>query len=114
MDQQRFVAKENLACRILIGGHLIILFVSWLALSAIALGNDETTNGEFWSTSADVTQLVEQLGADSFSLRERASNELLARGFGAYAELQDAESHPDREIRMRVRRLLVSLIEIDR
>ena len=113
MNLQRSIVQKNLACDAWIGGHLIIA-IMWLALSAIAFGNDEITSGELRSTSADVARLIEQLGADSFSQRERASKKLLARGLHAYADLQNAENHSDRETRMRVRRLLLNLVEIDR
>lgn len=114
MHPRPFVSKEILSCRTLIGGRLIIALLSWCALFAQGFGNDETTNGALRSTDAEVAQLIKQLGADSFSQRERASKQLLARGLDVYADLQNAENHPDRETRMRVRRLVANLVEMDR
>ncbi len=78
------------------------------------LANEQNGNETAPSAEADFARLIDQLGADSFAERERASKQLLSQGLAVYADLQNVDHHPDRETRLRVRRLLLELVEIDR
>ena len=51
--------------------------------------------------------LVDQLGDDSYTVRERAAAELLRRGFDSVPALEQGCKHIDREVRYRCERLLV-------
>lgn len=84
-----------------------------LALVAIVLGPAP------WAHSADdkpqpasaaqLKQLIEQLGAESYDLRVRAQNDLAKLGLDAFDALLAAQTHPTIEIQMRAKYLLRSI-----
>jgi len=55
---------------------------------------------------AEAAVLVEQLGAEEFSLRERATTRLIELGVAAKSAVEAGKTHPDREIRYRCERIL--------
>jgi hypothetical protein len=59
------------------------------------------------SLNSQIDVWVEQLGAESYLLREAAARHLLGAGFDARARLETASQDPHPEIRARARRLLV-------
>jgi len=74
-----------------------------------ALAVDETTvektNGSP-TVPVHIVELINQLGHDSFFVRERAQQELAAKGFKAFDALMVAEHHDDIEVAARARYLL--------
>src|SRR5262245_23208882 len=56
-----------------------------------------------------IEKLVQQLGAENFEQRERASKALLEIGEPAVEELRKAANGPDREIALRAKKLLQDL-----
>ncbi len=60
-------------------------------------------------TADDVHQLIINLGAEEFGIRERAQAELSKLGLIAFESLEEVRDHDDFEIRVRVRRLLDAL-----
>jgi len=62
-------------------------------------------------SEAEIRRLVEQLGDDTFAVREQAFRRLAELGAVARKFLQDAEKHDDLEIRTRAIRLLRMLDE---
>lgn len=57
-------------------------------------------------TADRITQLIADLGSNEYSERENASDELARIGSPAYAALEAAMRHPDREVRLRSERVL--------
>ena len=53
--------------------------------------------------------LVDQLGDESYTVRERAAAELLRRGFDSVPALEKGVKHIDREVRYRSERLLIMM-----
>jgi len=56
-----------------------------------------------------IDQLIEQLGAEQFAVRERAQRQLLAIGLDAFDALYRAQEHGDIEIKSRARYLVRSV-----
>lgn len=57
--------------------------------------------------------LVQQLGAEEFSLRERATTQLIEMGVAAKNAVEAGRTHPDREIRYRCERIFQIVGELD-
>lgn len=90
----------------------------WLVLAARCLLAAATTLGVSLVVGPDAAQgsgqvsaedLVHQLGAGSFRLREQAEDALRQRGVDALPILRDAADDRDLEVRFRVRRLMQSI-----
>jgi hypothetical protein len=64
-------------------------------------------------SNAEATLLVEQLGAEEFSSRERATTRLIELGLAAKDAIEAGRAHPDREIRFRCERILQIIGELD-
>ena len=62
---------------------------------------------------ADLSGLIRDLGSDRFATREAASDRLSRVGLPAFAALEEATRHPDREIRFRAERILVVIRKND-
>src|SRR5437773_593627 len=56
-----------------------------------------------------IAKLIEQLGSNDFSAREKAQSELAQAGLEAYDALHAAQSHRDPEIALRARYLVRSM-----
>jgi hypothetical protein len=82
--------------------------VAWLiAMTA-------TLRGEEPKPQATRTEaLIEQLGSAEFAERESATDELTRMGLAAFSALETAATHPDREVRFRVQRILGTIRELD-
>ncbi|MCA9185138.1 MAG: hypothetical protein KDA99_05940, partial [Planctomycetales bacterium] len=61
------------------------------------------------TTSTHIAELIEQLAADEYVLREKAQSELLSLGQPAYDLLIEACENPDIEIRLRARKMISQL-----
>ncbi len=62
---------------------------------------------------AHPTALIGKLGSEDFTERESASDELTRIGISAFAALEAAAEHPDREVRYRSIRILGQIRELD-
>jgi hypothetical protein len=62
---------------------------------------------------SDAATLVEQLGAEEFSVRERATGRLIEMGLAAKQAVEAGRTHPDREIRYRCERIFQIVGELD-
>ncbi len=62
---------------------------------------------------AQIAQWIEQLGHESYQVREQASAELARAGLAAADALKAALRHPDLEIRRRARWILAQVLEAD-
>jgi hypothetical protein len=61
----------------------------------------------------EIDLLVTQLGDDLFSVRENATNQLIQKGIAAKAQLTKATKSPDAEVRMRAKRVLATVVDVD-
>jgi tetratricopeptide (TPR) repeat protein len=90
--------------------------IGWLPLTAIALSGWLLISTERASadasppSSAEVAELIEQLGSDSYATRVRAKEMLQRIGLEAFDQLHLAQFHPDSEIAMTARFLISSLL----
>jgi hypothetical protein len=64
-------------------------------------------------TATEIRSLIKQLGDESYTVRETATEKLLSYGLQALKIVEDATKDPDREIRYRCERVRVMLREID-
>lgn len=102
--------------RWILPGHLLI---AWLSLQIVDVGMagetvappDQTQQAA--PVSASATDLVTQLGADSFDQRQAAESELLALGHTAKAALLDGLKSSDVHVRRTCRRLLDEILDAD-
>jgi len=62
---------------------------------------------------ARAVALVQDLGDEQFSLRERATSQLIEMGLPAREALEEGRQHADREIRYRCERILAIVEELD-
>lgn len=76
-----------------------------LAASETAPGSDAVAS----ETEVRLAKLIEQLGADDFSQRERAQADLAQLGLEAFDALHAAQNHHDPEISLRARYLVRSM-----
>jgi hypothetical protein len=91
------------------------LFALWLALFGTlgSLAAAETEKRKVPLDSDRLSALVAQLGSEDFTEREAASEELTSIGLPAFAALETAGEHPDREVRYRALRILSHIRELD-
>jgi hypothetical protein len=87
--------------------------ISGLLAAALLRPVDLRGSDEVVSLAERVSQLVRQLGSDEFTVRELATEELAKIGLPAYAALEAAAKHPDREVRYRSRRVLGIIRQFD-
>jgi hypothetical protein len=93
----------------------ILLFLGLFAAqpSADCTAADEGAGAQPDDRYAEAAMLVQQLGDEQFSLRERATTQLIELGLSATRALQEGRNHPDREIRYRCERILSIVDELD-
>jgi hypothetical protein len=103
MSQNSRTIRENLFVATV--GVLILLCLN----SSVLVGQDSPPSAE----QAKIVELIQQLGSESFQVREQAQSQLLATGLAAQAELSKALKSADLEIRFRVRRIYVQLLQTD-
>jgi hypothetical protein len=92
-------------------GRLVVLLLA--ASHMAALRADEPPAKAEEQEAARIEALVAQLGSNDFTQREAASDELTRAGVRAFAALEAAAAHPDREVRYRSIRVLGQIREID-
>jgi hypothetical protein len=81
-------------------------------LSAASLKDETATGGDEGIYNRAVA-LVQQLGAEHFAARERATSELIKMGLPGRKALEQGRGHADREIRYRCKRILSIVEELD-
>ncbi|MGH7226616.1 MAG: hypothetical protein ACRELF_25655, partial [Gemmataceae bacterium] len=96
-------------------GSRITWVHGFLLLAAVVL----TTSARAAETatradSGDIAELIRQLGADEFNVREEASRQLLIIGLSAREALLAGAKNPDLEIRRRCRELMPAILEAHR
>jgi hypothetical protein len=84
-----------------------------LAVTVQAEGDKPAGKAAAKSDPAAIKLLVEELGADEFSVREAATERLAQIGLPAYKAVEDAVQHPDREVRYRAERVLARIRQSD-
>ena len=82
-------------------------------LLSVLLAGSQTLQAQQTPSAEKLTTLVQQLGDNSFKVRERATNQLEDAGPAARQMLTAALRSPDLEIRLRARRLLALIVERD-
>jgi hypothetical protein len=90
-------------------------FIFWLG-HCVAMGSlaaAETESRQVPHDPERLSALVSRLGSEDFTEREAASEELTAIGLPAFAALEAAGGHPDREVRYRALRILSHIRELD-
>ncbi|MCA9075715.1 MAG: hypothetical protein KDA93_11825 [Planctomycetaceae bacterium] len=97
---------------VLTTGLVIVCLTCGVAIN-VGLGEEPLVVDE---ATRQAEQLIRQLGAASYELREEAARQLNEMGLDALPALQDAAQHRDLEIRYRVRKLRdsIELIARDR
>jgi hypothetical protein len=87
-----------------------------LAASAIGLSSTRSSAADAAAVAPanDVKTLVAQLGDESFSIRESATNQLIRQGAAAKAEMLVAVKDPDAEVRSRARQVLERIVAAER
>ena len=118
------VARENWPFRL---GTVVAIFVWGLGLGSARLAVaalDQENDANQLSTSSlaatepaeeirdetlRIPQLISQLGAEQFTLREQAESELFELGTIAYDAIEAAIEHEDIEIRLRAQRIARSM-----
>lgn len=69
--------------------------------------------GKAEADAAQIASLIRDLGSDRFQIREAASDRLARIGLPAFAALEEATRHTDREIRFRAERILILIRKND-
>ncbi len=82
------------------------------ALPGVSSGG-EPNQGDDVDVYAQTVELVQQLGDEHFSIRERATSQLIELGLPARQALEEGRQHADREIRYRCERILATVSELD-
>lgn len=88
---------------------VLALVPSW----EIRLGRGQDQQDGESQGDAEAVLLVQQLGAEEFSLRERATTRLIEMGVAAKNAVEAGRTHPDREIRYRCERIFQIVGELD-
>jgi hypothetical protein len=91
------------------GIWLVVLAAGWFMPARAA--DEPAANGA--TGTERIAALITQLGNDEFTLREKAAEELTGIGVPAFAALEAAGKHPDREIRFRSQRILGRIRQLD-
>ncbi len=84
-----------------------------LVLALMASWQVRLAGGQDQQGDAEAARLVQQLGAEEFSLRERATTQLIEMGVAAKNAVEAGRTHPDREIRYRCERIFQIVGELD-
>ncbi len=82
-----------------------------LAIAAAVFAADDKPAAK--PDAAAIKNLIDELGADEFSARELATEQLARIGLPAYKAVEDAVAHPDREVRYRAERVLGRIRQSD-
>ncbi|MFP6650068.1 MAG: hypothetical protein VB817_11430 [Pirellulaceae bacterium] len=89
----------------------LLAIVLWSLLLAPGLQAAHLLAADEPPTQQQITELVKQLGNDSYRIREQAQQKLLEIGLLARKALVSGLKNPDLEIRLRARRLLAQVVE---
>lgn len=100
----------------LIAVNCLWAFIALPVLSSATWAGDQrppAVSTEDRSQSEQVARLIQQLGAQSFAVRQRAQRELIAAGRAAKDVLAIACDSPDAEVRQRARQALAEVLDAD-
>ena len=92
---------------------VLLLVLALLPSWKIPLAGGQDQPGGQPQSDAEAALLVQQLGAEEFSLRERATTQLIEMGVAAKNAVDAGRTHPDREIRYRCERIFQIVGELD-
>ncbi len=93
---------------------VIVCLASWIQLGAHGVScGGEPNQADAVDMYARAITLVQDLGDEQFSIRERATSQLIEMGLPAKEALDEGRQHADREIRYRCERILAIVEEID-
>ena len=93
---------------------VIVSLVSWIQCGPYGLARGgEPNQADSVDIYARAVTLVQDLGDERFSIRERATSQLIEMGLPARKALEDGRQHADREIRYRCERILAIVEELD-
>ena len=92
---------------------VLLLVLALLPSWEIRLAGGQDQPGGQPQGDAEAALLVQQLGAEEFSLRERATTQLIEMGVAAKNAVEAGRTHPDREIRYRCERIFQIVGELD-
>jgi hypothetical protein len=92
---------------------VLLLALALLPSWEIRLAGGQDQPGGQPQGDAEAALLVQQLGAEEFSLRERATTRLIEMGVAAKNAVEAGRRHPDREIRYRCERIFQLVGELD-
>ncbi len=92
-----------------------LLAIAFAAMSPLAVlaRADEPPETPPAPQPQPVAKLIAELGSEEFTVRESASETLTRIGLPAFAALESAATHPDREVRYRSQRILGLIREHD-
>ncbi|WP_425615151.1 hypothetical protein NA78x_005048 [Anatilimnocola sp. NA78] len=96
--------------------HLRSLVALSFVFALVGLSTSSARAAEGKAPKADaatIKRLIDELGADEFTAREAATEQLALIGLPAYKAVEDAVQHPDREIRYRAERILGRIRQLD-
>jgi hypothetical protein len=85
------------------------LFATPLVLVFAALGLSADVEKPAAPTAAEIQRLVQQLGDESFDVREKASEAIVKLGISALPHLEKAEKAEDAEVRIRASRAIEAI-----
>jgi hypothetical protein len=90
-------------------GCFIALAITMAAAALPAADKGAASAGGDEVSADRIARLIEQLGSNDFSAREKAQSELAQAGLEAYDALHAAQSHRDPEVALRARYLVRSM-----
>jgi hypothetical protein len=76
------------------------------AVAAVTICGPSSLAADSPPAADHISRLIADLGSIEYTVREAASEELAQIGLPAFAALQSAANHPDREVRYRAQRVL--------
>jgi hypothetical protein len=101
------------SCRIGCLRTAAILACASLAWASVQFTQAQEAPARPASDPARTELLIKQLGSEDFTEREAATDELTRLGLAAFAPLEAAAVHPDREVRYRSIRILAQIRDLD-
>jgi hypothetical protein len=91
---------------------LLPLFLLTSVATSFAAADDDIPSPDAKS-AAEIVDLIQQLGDESYASREAATEKLLTYGLPALKLVEEGAKDPDREVRYRCERVRIMLREID-
>jgi hypothetical protein len=107
------ILTGEIAMRQTMSAFLRLLLAAFAVSMSVSVSAQETDSPPVPESKSqlDAPKLVEQLGAESWSDRKAAAEQLMARGSQVTSALRDGLAHPDAEVRRQSRRLLADRVK---